>query len=178
VETGVPSEYADAVRQIMRAREGDIIERALTAAREELGMDAAYIATVDARKQTIEAMVGTTNAAALVEGAVIPVEQTYCARMLMGEIPNIVPDTSAEPALRNMTVIRNIGSYIGVPVTLSDGRVHGSLCCASNDPRVGLGEPELRFMGVLAEIVAARIERVQGSMVRLTNRLAGTRPGD
>ena len=78
-------------------------------------MDAAYIATVDSREQTIEVMVGATNAEALVEGAVIPVDQTYCARMLTGEIPNIVPDVSAEPGLRDVTVIRDIGSYIGVP---------------------------------------------------------------
>jgi GAF domain-containing protein len=139
-------------------------------------MDAAYIATVDSRKQTIEIMIGKTDAEALVEGAVIPVEETYCARMLAGEIPNIVPDVDAEPGLRNMTVIRNIGAYIGVPVILSDGRVHGSLCCASNQPRPGLGEPELRFMQVLAAIVAAQIERAHGSMVRLTTRLAATRP--
>lgn len=177
-EPEVPSQYADAIRQIKAAREGDIIERALSAARERLGMDAAYIATVDARQQTIEAMVGTTNADALVEGAVIPVDQTYCARMLKGEIPNIVPDVSAEPALRKVTVVRNIGSYIGVPVRLSDGRVHGSLCCASNEPSPDLGEPELRFMRVLADIVAAQIERTQGSMVRLTRRLAGAPLGD
>ena len=176
-EAALPADYAEAVRRIRSARESDIIERALRAAREQLGMDAAYIATVDSRKQTIEVMVGHTHAAALVQGAVIPVEQTYCARMLTGEIPNIVPDTSAEPALRNMTVIRNIGAYIGVPVTLSDGRVHGSLCCASNHPRAGLGEEELRFMQVLAAIVAAQIERAHGSMVRLTKRLASKQPG-
>jgi GAF domain-containing protein len=171
-----PPEYRDAVRQIRAARESDIIERALNAAREQLGMDAAYIATVDAREQTIEAMSGTTNAGALVEGAVIPVEQTYCARMLKGQIPNIVPDVNAEPALRKVTVIQNIGAYIGVPVTLSDGRVHGSLCCASNQARGDLGEAELRFMHVLAGIVAAQIERAHGSMVRMTNRLSATPP--
>jgi GAF domain-containing protein len=175
-EAGMPSEYADAVRRIKAARESDIIDRALSAAREQLHMDAAYIATVDSREQTIEAMIGTTNADVLVEGAVIPVEETYCARMLSGEIPNIVPDTGAEPALRKITVIRNIGAYIGVPVKLSDGRVHGSLCCASNEPRAGLGEPELRFMRVLADIVAAQIERTQGSMVRLAKRLSATEP--
>jgi GAF domain-containing protein len=68
-------------------------------------------------------------------------------------------------------VIRNIGSYIGVSVTLSDGRVHGSLCCASNEPRSDLGEPELRFMRVLAEIVGARMDRVEGSMIRIAKRL-------
>ncbi len=75
-----------------------------------------------------------------------------------------------------MTIIRNIGAYIGVPVKLSDGRVHGSLCCASNEPRTGLGEPELRFMHVLADIVAAQIERTHGSIVRLSNRLSATQP--
>jgi GAF domain-containing protein len=115
-----------------------VIERALAAARERLGMDAAYIATVDSRK--------------------------------------LVADTSAEPALRKMTIIRNIGAYIGVPVTLSDGRVHGSPCCASNEPRGDLGESELQFMRVLADIVAARVERVHGSMVRLTKRFAAGSP--
>jgi GAF domain-containing protein len=176
MEAGAPSEYADAVREIRAAKETDIIEQALSAARDRLGMDAAYIATVDTQQQTIEAMVGRTNAEALVEGAVIPVEQTYCARMLKGEIPNIVRDTSGEPALRNMTVIRNIGAYIGVPVHLADGRVHGTLCCASNEPRPNLGESELRFMYVLADIVAARVERAHGSMVRLARRFSGAPP--
>jgi GAF domain-containing protein len=170
VDTGGPSEYADALRLIRAARETEVIEQALSAARVQLGMDAAYIATVDSEQQTIEAMVGKTNAEALVEGAVIPVEQTYCARMLKGEIPHIVADTSAEPALRKMTVIRNIGAYIGVPVHLSDGRVHGTLCCASNEPRPGLGAAELRFMYTLADIVAARVDRAQGSMIRRLSR--------
>jgi GAF domain-containing protein len=176
LDAGVPSEYADAVRQIRAAREIDVVDRALSAAREELGMDAAYIATVDAQQQTIEAMSGRTNSDVLVEGAVLPVDQTYCARMLKGEIPNIVPDVSAEPGLRNVTAIRNIGAYIGVPVELSDGRVHGSLCCASNEPRPGLGEPELHFMQVLAGIVATRLDRAQGSMARLAKRFAAAQP--
>ena len=127
----MPSEYADAVRQIRAARENDVVERALAAAREQLGMDAAYIATVDHREQTIEAMSGRTNSDVLVEGAVLPVDQTYCARMLKGEIPNIVPER---------------------------------------------GDSELRFMHVLAAIVAARLERAQGSMVRLAQRFAAAQP--
>ena len=91
----MPTEFAEALREIKVARESDVVERALSAAREQLGMDAAYIATVDAREQTIEAMSGRTNSNVLVEGAVLPVDQTYCARMLTGEIPNIVPDTTA-----------------------------------------------------------------------------------
>lgn len=68
--------------------------------------------------------------------------------------------------------------YIGVPVQLSDGSVHGSLCCASNEPRPDLGDTELRFMQVLAGIVAARLERAHGSMVRLARRFAAAQPAD
>ena len=135
MEAGVSSEFAEALREIRAARESDVVERALGAAREQLGMDAAYIATVDAREQTIEAMSGRTKSDVLVVGAVIPVDQTYCARMLKGEIPNIVPDTAAEPALRNVTAIRNI-----------------------------------------AGIVAARLERAHGSMVRLAQRFGAALP--
>jgi hypothetical protein len=70
MEAGVSAEYEIAARQIRDARESDVVEQALSAAREHLGMDAAYIATVDSRKQTIEVMVGKTNAEALVAGAV------------------------------------------------------------------------------------------------------------
>jgi hypothetical protein len=50
VETGMRSEYEVAARQIKDARESDVVEKALSAARERLGMDAAYIATVDSSK--------------------------------------------------------------------------------------------------------------------------------
>ena len=49
MEAGVSSEFAEALREIRAARESDVVERALAAAREQLGMDAAYIATVAAR---------------------------------------------------------------------------------------------------------------------------------
>lgn len=170
-EHGVSAEYVETLRRIDAAQENDVVERALTAARERLSMDAAYITTIDSRHQTIDEVVGDAEALGLVKGAPIPVEQTYCRRMLDGEMPNIVPDTRAEPALGELAATRTIGSYIGVPVTLSDGRVHGSLCCASQNPRAGLGEDELGFMHVLAGIVATRVERVQDDLARRTERV-------
>jgi GAF domain-containing protein len=101
---------------------------------------------------------------------VISLEQTYCARMLAGEMPNVVPDTRREPAVRDLAVTRVVGSYVGVPVKLSDGRLHGTLCCASSTARADLGSEELRFMHVLANIVAARVEQVRGDVARLTAR--------
>ncbi len=175
-EHGVSAEYVETLRRIEAAQENDVVDRALTAARELLGMDAAYITTIDSRHQTIDEVVGDPEALGLVKGDPIPVEQTYCTRMLDGEIPNIVPDTRAEPALRELAATRTIGSYIGVPVTLSDGRVHGSLCCASQNPRAGLGDDEVGFMHVLAGMVATRVERVQDALARETERVAAPAP--
>jgi GAF domain-containing protein len=170
VEYGATSEDVEALRRIEAAQESDVVEQALTAARERLQMEAAYVTTIDSEKQTIEAILGEM-AASVSPGTQVPLEQTYCARMLSGEIANIVPDTHAEPALSDLWATRHIGAYVGVPVRLSDGRVHGTLCCVSREPVDGLGDAELRFMRVLASIVATRVEQAQGDFARLTERL-------
>jgi GAF domain-containing protein len=169
---------ADALRRIEAAEENDVVEQALSAAREHLSMDASYITTIDSEHQTIEAIVGDPELLRHYEGAAIPVEQTFCVRMLNGEIPNVVLDTRAEPAISHLDAAREFGAYVGVPVRLSDGRVHGTLCCVSKETRAGSGISDLRFMEVLAGIVAARVEQAQGNMARLTKRLSRTQPGD
>jgi GAF domain-containing protein len=166
-------DYVEALRQIEAAQESYSVEQALAAAREQLSMDAAYVTTIDAGQQRIDAIVGDVGVLGLVSGAVFPLEQTYCVRMLNGEIPNVVPDTRLEPAVRHLAVTREIGAYIGVPVKLSDGRIHGSLCCACHERRTELGGKELRFMQVLADIVATRVEQAQGDLAGRAGRLRG-----
>jgi GAF domain-containing protein len=164
------SDYAELIEKLEAAQETDVVEQALAAAQQHLGMDASYITTVDARNQSIHAIVGHPDVAARYTGTVFPLEQTYCMRMLNGEIPNIVPDTRDEPAISDLDVTREFHAYVGVPVKLSDGRVHGTLCCVSREPRTGLGSEELRFMQTLAGIVAARVEQSRSDLVRLTER--------
>jgi GAF domain-containing protein len=161
------------LRRIEAAHEQDVVDQALTAARERLCMDAAYITTIDPRQQTIEAVAGDAGALGISEGLVVPIEQTYCRHVLSGEMPSIVPDTRAEPAIRDLLATRTIAAYVGVPVRLSDGRVHGTLCCASSQPQEGLGDEELRFMQVLAGIIASRVDQAEGDVARL---LARRRP--
>jgi len=166
----VPDDYAEMLRRIEAAQEQDVVDQALTAARERLSMDAAYITTIDPQQQTIDALVGESSAMGLSEGLVVPIEQTYCRLMLSGALPSIVPDTRAEPVVRDLIATRTIGAYVGVPVTLADGRVHGTLCCASSQPRGGLGNEELRFMRVLAGIIASRVDQAEGDVARLLAR--------
>lgn len=176
-ENLVSPEFVEVLHQIETAQESDVLEQALTAARERLRMDAAYITTIDSQHQTIDAVLGDAHALGL-QGAMIPVEETYCIRMLRGDIPNVVPDTRVEPAVRDLDLTRDIGAYIGVPVTLSDGRIHGTLCCASHSPHAELGPEELGFMQILADIVAARVEQVHGNLARLTARFRARQRDD
>jgi GAF domain-containing protein len=175
VEAGATSEDVEALHRIEAAEESDVLQRALTAARDRLNMEAAYVTTIDRQMQTIEAIVGETGVP-LGPGSQIPLEETYCVRMLDGQIPTIVRDTHAEPVLRDLSATQYIGAYVGVPVRLSDGRVHGTLCADSKDSRDGLGDAELRFMQVLAGIVATRIDQAQGNLARLTARLRAKSP--
>jgi len=150
--------YVEALQWVESAGGDMTIPYALGAARQHLGMDAAYVTTVDPRQQTVNAVIGDTSALGLITGTEFPAEQTYCHRMLAGQMPNVVGNTRTEPAVQDLAATENIGAYIGVPVTLSDGSVHGTLCAASREPRDDLGEDELRFFTVLADIVAKRLE--------------------
>jgi GAF domain-containing protein len=168
-----PSEYGQLIEKLGSAQETEVVEQALAVAQQHLGMDASYITTIDSRIQTIHALVSDPDTVERYQGTVFPVEQTYCMRMLSGQIPNAVPDTRAEPAISGLDITREFHAYVGVPVKLADGRVHGTFCCVSRETRPGLGPDEVRFMEVLADIVAAQVERVQGDMSRLTEGVRG-----
>lgn len=157
--TELPDRDRETLERIAAARDADTIDRALTAARERLQMDAAYVSHIDSKRQRIDELSGDGSALGLSCGAEAPLEETYCARMLRGELPSVVPDTGTEPAVRGLQATERVGAYVGVAITLSDGSVHGTLCCVSSEPREQLGEEELTFMRVLAGMVADRIDR-------------------
>src|ERR1700712_3776663 len=50
-----------------------------------------------------------------------------------------------------------IGSYIGVPLRLSSGRLYGTFCCIAHSPGL-LDERDVRFMAMLAELLVAELD--------------------
>ena len=113
--------------------ERERIERILATARETLGMQIAYFTEIDAGQQVIHRVAGDPGGLGLVSGTRVAVEDTYCRRMLDEEIPAVVPDADAEPALRPLRQSEPSRplAYLGVPLQLSSGRVYGTLCAAS-----------------------------------------------
>ena len=132
------------------------IDEALAVVREVLDMDVAYLSAIGGEEQEILSVTGDGETLAIRPGRVIPLADTYCDRMLNGRIGNLVADASTEPELHS---VAGPAAYVGVPLELHDGSVFGTLCAASGAPRPDLGERDVRFMRVLARVLAAELDR-------------------
>src|SRR5919112_1497581 len=80
--------------------------------------------------------------------------------MIQGRLDNVVRDTSREPLVAELpaTADARIGAYIGVPIVLSDGETYGSFCCLNHEPVPELRDRDVRFLKVLAKLVADQLE--------------------
>ncbi len=159
---GMPSgEPSFAATVVASSHERVVLERLLTAARRELGMDVAYFSAFIQDSQVVRQTVGDGSLFDLHAGTTIPLEQTYCRRVAEGALPEIIPDTGSNQITCALPVTSKagIGSYVGVPITFSDGHLYGTLCCASRDANPSLAERDVAFMHVLARMVAESLER-------------------
>src|SRR3954467_3699261 len=139
----------------------ETIESALQAAREGLEMEIAYLAEFTDDEQIFHTFAGDLDTLDIGEGSAIPLADSYCQRMCDGRIGNGVADVHEDPELASLELTEraSIGAYVGVPLRFSDGRLYGTFCCLSHAPDPDIGDREVRFMRVLARIVAGELER-------------------
>jgi len=132
----------------------EAIERILSLARAALDMDVAVVGAFDG-DFVVQAVEGENEWFDLEVGSRIPVEQ--------GDLPTLVHDTVADARTADLPMTRasGIGAYVGVPIRLWDGTLYGTLCCLSRSPEPSLNVRDVRFLRVLAEIVADQVDREQ-----------------
>ena len=142
-------------------RSSDLVERVLASAREQLGMEVAFVSEFAEGEMFFRAFEGDAESFGFGEGAGSALEETFCRRVIEGRIPNVVPDAGQDEEVRHlgMTRVSGIGSYVGVPLQFSDGRIFGTMCCMSHSPDPALRERDAGFVGVLARLVAEQLER-------------------
>ena len=138
------------------------IERILSLARAALDMDVAVMAAFDG-DFVVQAVDGEHEWFDLDVGLRLPLNQTYCGAMTKGEIPHLVNDAAADDRTADLPLTREagIGAYVGVPIRLWDGTLYGTLCCLSRSAEPSLNGRDVRFLRVLAEIVADQLDRDQ-----------------
>jgi response regulator RpfG family c-di-GMP phosphodiesterase len=139
----------------------DAVERTLALAREALGMDVALVSKFAEDRMEFRALEGDAGSFGWQVSGGVPLEGTFCKRVVEGTLPNVVPDAGSDGRVSGLEVTHKagIGSYVGLPLRFSDGRVYGTLCCLSHSAEPRLQERDARFMEVLARLVADQIER-------------------
>jgi PAS domain S-box-containing protein len=138
---------------------------ALRAVREMLGMDVAYVSEIVGDDMILREFEGDGESFRLAREVSLPLEQTYCQRMLDGRIPNLIPDVVADDRTASLPITQgsDIGAFATVALTFGDGRVYGTLCAASHEAKA-LDYRELQFLKVFARLIADQLEREEANL--------------
>jgi EAL domain-containing protein (putative c-di-GMP-specific phosphodiesterase class I) len=140
-------------------------------------MDLAVLAEFSDGDEVIRVIEGDAASFGLQPGAAIPFQDSYSRRLLETPPWGLAPDARSDHRLRDVPVgqLPVVGAYIGVPVALPDGRVYGSLFCLSKSPHPLLDERDVKFLGVLAQLVGEELERWEEEVVEEQKRLGRIR---
>ena len=130
----VPARSATALRPAAQT----VVERTLRTLRRRIGFAVVYLSILDDEHQYVLATSGDALAG-IEAGRRIPLEGTFCARMVAGELEQVVGDTSEHPVARELPATADgLACYVGVPVHLPSGKVFGTLCAADAVPHPDL----------------------------------------
>lgn len=139
----------------------DTVERVLAAAKEELGMEVAFVSEFTDQRMIFRKLVGDAESFGWQEGEGVTLDDTFCRLLIEGRLPSVIPDANSNGLVKplNVTGEARIGSYVGVPIRFSDGHLYGTLCALSHSPDPSLNERDAQFVRVLARLVAEHLER-------------------
>ncbi len=149
-------------------RSPDLLDKVLSTAHQHLGMEVAFVSEYSEGKTVFRSLEGDAESFKFREGVGTPLEASFCRRVIEGRIPSVVADAAKDEEVRDLGVRRaaDIGSYVGVPLQLSDGRLYGTICCMSHSADPSLRQRDTEFMNVLARFVAEHIEREEAESER------------
>ena len=133
----------------------------LSPVREVLEMDVAFVSEFAGDRFIFRILEGDAESFGWQEGDGFPLDESYCKRVLDGRVNRVVPNAKGEDATKDLWVTSeaDIGSYVAVPLVLSDGRLYGTLCCVSHTPDPWLRE---RDLGLMERVARQLIEQLEG----------------
>lgn len=143
-----------------RDRPAELVQRYLAQARQQLGMDVAYVAELRDGSCFYRYVDAETLPETVRVGACAPPDDTYAQRVVDGRLVGVVTDAAGDERVKGLPETREvgIGSFVGVPLRLSEGRVYGALCCFSAAARPSLDERDEGFLGAFASLMADQLE--------------------
>ncbi len=126
---------------------------------EHLDMDVSFVSEFGTRDRVFRHVINGGRLA-LHSGDSMPMDAGYCLRVVQGRVPQLIPDTGRVPAAMEIpeTTALPIGAHLSVPIVLADGRIYGTFCCFSFEPRLDLDERDLHMMRAFAQLLAHQVE--------------------
>ena len=142
------------------------VRRVLELARTFLALDVAWVATLRGDQLYVTHVDADGAGRVPYAGYTTDLAGSFCARVLDGRLPQVIPDTMADPRARDLPLPRDfdVAAYVGVPIRTADGTVRGMLCCASPTPHAELAGADLR----LVELLAGMLSELAGHDARVS----------
>ena len=137
----------------------EVVVSTLELARAETSTDVAALGEICDGREVVRLLAGEAESFGLAIGASLPVEETFCQRLLEGRLGNVVRDAISDERVRDIEVTRaaRIGAYIGVPLTTLDARLY-ILCCLAHEQRPALGERDVVFLRGIGETIIRELD--------------------
>jgi GAF domain-containing protein len=138
-----------------------MVRRGLQAIRAHLGMDVAYISEFVGNQTVFRDVDAPGLENRIKVGDSYSHDDIYCRHILEGRLPQLIADTSTEPAAMAMPITQAvpIGKHMSVPIRLPDGSVYGMFCCLGVEADRSLNERDMQMMKVFADLAAFEIGR-------------------
>ncbi|MDX1694318.1 MAG: EAL domain-containing protein [Ketobacteraceae bacterium] len=128
--------------------------------RKQLDMDVAFISEFLDGKRIFRFVDSENEESPVKVGGSDSLEETYCKRIADGDLGCIIHDATLNEITRKLDITRrlSIGSYMGIPLVLSNGQIYGSFCCFQSIADPSLSKRDLGFLRAIAEIASELIE--------------------
>jgi GAF domain-containing protein len=139
------------------------LDQLLRMTRSLLDTDVAVLSEIRDGREIAVRVDGEWPGRGSMQNASVPLQDTFCQRMLDGRIGNYIRDAETDDRVSDLAMARHLGvrSWLGVPIKLSDMRLY-VLCCMARESRPSIGEREVRLLAGLAESVRAELQAAQG----------------
>ena len=137
----------------------EVVVSTLELARAETSMDVAVLGEVHDGREVVRLLAGEAESFGLAIGGSLPVEETFCQRLLEGRLGNVVRDAISDERVCDLEVTRaaGIGAYIGVPMSTLDARLY-VLCCLAHEERPALGQRDVVFLRGIGETIIRELD--------------------
>ncbi|QBF32239.1 EAL domain-containing protein [Thalassococcus sp. S3] len=137
----------------------ETINAALDFVREHLNMEVAYLSEFVGDNLVFRAVSAPGFEEMVAVGGSMPLDQVYCRHILAGRLPELIPDTGAEPLCQSIPLTHAIPikSHVSIPIRRSDGTPYGMFCCLSRTAQSDLNPRDLEVMRAFANLSADQV---------------------